>query len=698
MNMDFNGIHFELSDEKIYLTNLMGFASMKEGEDISLFKFVECQLAGENHAFHCGAKQLNCSETNRMIYSSYAVKENKLEIITKGKGYTNIANFQSYDDCKVIRVWNTFDNNKDEEDIIIENLSSLRFAGIGEEGSDSLKDINVYVFHNSWHVECQVSKHNLFDDCFYNGNIQSMKRFLISNTGSWSTKEYLPLFVIEDTKKKKFLMIQIESSSSWSFEIGDEGKHLYLNVGGANQTDNQCSVKVAPGGEFQTKRVAFVIGDSINEVIQEMTKYRRHIVKENIKDAELPIIFNEYMHLSWDGPRQDRTEMIAEKIKDFGAKYYVIDCGWHDECIVDDLYRKCGKWKESSIRFPRGVKKTAIKMKSCGMKMGLWIEPEVIGCDNQEMINYYGEDAFFHRNGKPIIQSSRLFLDFRNPKVIDYLNKTLDTMISNYGANYIKFDYNQDCGAGTEKDAISLGEGLLKSSNAYKDWVASLMEKYPQVIFETCSSGGCRMDYETLSSFCIVSTSDQTNFRKYPYIASNILSAVLPEQAGVWAYPVDCINGTRLEEEGIEEYVDSQTSKEQVAMNMVNALLGRMHLAGAVYLLSKEKQEIVKEGIHYYNSITKAKKNGLPYLPLGFSHFGDPHVASGFIANKKLYLAVWNLDGDKNFAIPLEGLKAKDAHIAFPSYSEAKIRLEKNRVSLEFKHALDCAFLEIELV
>ena len=41
------------------------------------------------------------------------------------------------------------------------------------------------------------------------------------------------------------------------------------------------------------------------------------------------------------------------------------------------------------------------------------------------------------------------------------------------------------------------------------------------------------MDHETLQHFSIVSTSDQTDYKKYPYIAGNILSAALLEPAPV---------------------------------------------------------------------------------------------------------------------------------------------------------------------
>ena len=82
----------------------------------------------------------------------------------------------------------------------------------------------------------------------------------------------------------------------------------------------------------------------------------------------------------------------------------------------------------------------------------------------------------------------------------------------------IKTDYNQDAGVGTERDAASFGEGLELCAKAYLGWVDEMRARFPQVLFETCASGGLRMDHETLQHFSIVSTSDQTDYKKYPYI------------------------------------------------------------------------------------------------------------------------------------------------------------------------------------
>ena len=127
-----------------------------------------------------------------------------------------------------------------------------------------------------------------------------------------------------------------------------------------------------------------------------MTKYRRHIVTPCKPDKKLPTIFNEYIDLSWDNPNENRTALVAPSVAELGVKYYVIDCGWHDECEYDQLYMNVGKWEASKKRFPNGLKATVNLIKSHGMKAGLWIEPEIIGYQCAEMENYYGEMKVSH--------------------------------------------------------------------------------------------------------------------------------------------------------------------------------------------------------------------------------------------------------------------------------------------------------------
>ena len=151
-------------------------------------------------------------------------------------------------------------------------------------------------------------------------------------------------------------------------------------------------------------------------------------------------------------------------------------------------------------------------------------------------------------------------------------------------------------------------------------------------------------------------------------------------------------------DEDTYETVNARVDEEQVVMNMVNSLLGRMHLASAVHLLSDNKKELIKEGVAYYDSITAAKKQGLPYLPWGFTDFYKDKVASGFVSGKKLYLAAWNLGGDGVMEIPVDIRAIQGAKIAYPLRSKEELTFTANGVTLKLKPGSYTArFLEIDL-
>ena len=132
-------------------------------------------------------------------------------------------------------------------------------------------------------------------------------------------------------------------------------------------------------------------------------------------------------------------------------------------------------------------------------------------------------------------------------------------------------------------------------------------------------------------------------------------------------------------------------------MNMINSFLGRMHLASHLELLDEKKFALVREGVEYYNSIREAKKTALPYMPIGFTNFGKTLVASGLLADDRLYLAVWNLGGEKKVSIPLEGLSAQSAKISYPASNPLDVKLKENILEIEFTKDYQARMLEIKL-
>lgn len=668
----FENLEFVLEDEKLYLTRCGNLTGLHSG-------FAEVQLCGENKDSHMGAKLVNSSEGRRLAYVDHRVQGDTLTIRQRSDLVAVDTVFTAYSDTKAIRI-RTEVTNLTQEPVVLEEVSGFVLTGIGTAAETD--ELYFTRFHQSHHAECQPRRGSFRQWGLSGGAMDSQGRIACANVGSWSTKEELPQGIVEH--KGGLTMFQIESNASWYYEISDRAGQYYLYLGGPNLPFGGWSRKLQPGERYETPWVALAFGSDLNEVLGDMTLYRRHIAGNCPADANLPTIFNEYMHLSWDSPTAENTARYAPVVAKTGAEYYVIDCGWHNEEPGDQVYPYVGQWKQSHVRFPEGLRKTTDYIRSLGMKPGLWIEAEIIGMQCREMLAYYDDTCFLSRSGKRLTVMNRHFLDYRNPKVRAYMTETVRRMVTDYGAAYIKVDYNQDCGVGTDRDAFSPGQGLEDSADAFLNWIRAMQEMFPEVIFEGCASGGMRMDYKTLSAYSLVSTSDQVDYLKYPCIVGNILSAVLPEQAAVWSYPVgsDVTDGT-------------QVSDRRIVMNMVNSFLGRMHLASHLDWLDAHQLSLIREGVAYYNTLSEMKKHALPWLPLGFTGFGAEQVCAGLVWGKRRYLAMWNLGKPGSITVPVPG-KISQTAIAYPANAAEKLSFTEDTLTVTFPEDKSAVFVELQ--
>lgn len=680
MKINFKKLSFSIEDKKIRLIRC-------GHSEFAPSPFVEIQISGEHKDTHLGAKMVNSSERNRLLYVSHSQTENELTIIQRSELVEVAVVFTSYQGTDAVRVHTEVTNISDER-IVLEEVSAFTYTGLGNENAADSTYFTRFI--QSHHFECQPLTHSFEELGFIKGVLNKQKRIAFSNIGSWSTKEELPQGIIENREASAFTMFQIESCASWYYEIADIEQDFYLYLGGANLPFGGWSKALESGESYTTVNAALAFSDTLGGVIDEITKYRRHIAGKCIPDEHLPAIFNEYMHLSWDTPGEDNTKKIVPTVAKTGVEYYVIDCGWHNEEPTNGIYLYVGQWRESRARFPSGIRAITDYIRSFGLKAGLWIEPEVIGINCREMLDYYSDDCFLQRNGKRITVMGRHFLDFRAPKVVEYMNETIRRMVEDYGAEYIKFDYNQDAGVGTDYLALCAGEGLELAAEAYLKWVSGIRERFPNVLFEACASGGMRMDYLTLSHFSILSTSDQVDYLKYPYVVGNVLSAVIPEQAAVWSYPV---SEAEMLRNYSEAWVNANMTDERVALNMINSFLGRIHLASHLELLSKSHLALVREGVDYYNSLSSVKKNAAPYFPMGFARYGDDSVVAGIKADGKIYLAVWGL---KTTEVKVDIPNIGRAKIAYPVSSKAKLSTVSDGLAVSLPCKGSAVFVEID--
>jgi alpha-galactosidase len=642
----------EITEEKD--VRLLHFSSLpfdesthKHAEQRKRSRLVEIQVTGENQDDHHGMKHTRTNPGFLLEFREHRDYWNefgrKLEIELEKDGLISISHMQFYDGISVARCWTEI-KNVSSGDKGIEYISSFALTGIEKEGLQCWSEkCRLHVPHNTWYGELQWKKYSLPQLGLSPMNYVTLKRISFQSQGTWSSSELLPMGCFENMEAGSSLMWQIEHNGSWHWEIGEQAEHLYLQLSGPTENESHWWKKLKPGESFTSVSAAVgTVKGSIEKAVEELTKYRRKIRRKNQDNKKLSVIFNDYANCLDGDPTTEKLLPLIDAAADIGCEIFCIDAGWYSD---GEWWDGVGEWLPSKLRFPGGISEPLNYIRSKGMIPGLWLEIEVMGI-NCVLADKLPEEWFFMRHGKRIIDHGRYQLDFRNKEVVDYASSIMDRLVRDYGAGYIKMDYNINGGIGTEVNADSFGDGLLEHNRAYLQWIDSVFEKYPQLIIENYGSGGMRMDYAMLERFSIQSTSDQSDYKKYAAIAAAAPSAVTPEQCGVWSYPL------------------KNAHKEEVIFNMVNAMLLRIQQSGHITGIDHEGMNLVKEGIAYYKSIRSQIPNSLPIWPLGLPDFNDEWVSMGLQNENKIYLAVWRLNGSKaSCSFPLSKLQGKELKI-----------------------------------
>lgn len=680
MRVDENNLHLVFEVLETGKIQLLHFSSLPYEEESILphqkdaFDIIGLSVTGEGRDEHHGGKYTYTMPGMRMKYAEHRDYRNsdgrKLEFVTvdEGTALRVTHHYQFYDGISVVRCWLELVNTGRASQGI-EYITSFALLGLSKEGlTDRDEKMRLSIAHSSWTGELQWRDYSLPELGLSHINSHGLKRVAFSNTGSWSSTEFMPVAYLENRETGSNLFWQIEHNGSWYWEISDLENHLYLHISGPTENEHHWWKSLNPGESFVTIPVAVGAGrDGFDTAMGELTRYRRKIRRPNQDNEQLGVIFNDYMNCLWGDPTTEKLLPLIDAAAEIGCEYFCIDAGWYS---AGPWWDGVGQWLPSIERFPGGITEVIDYIRSKGLIPGLWLEIEVMGIKSPKLAETT-DDWFFMRHGKKVVDRFRYQLDFRNPAVVKHADDILDRLVQAYGVGYIKMDYNINAGIGTELHADSFGDGLLEHNRAYLAWLDRVFARHPELIIENCSSGGMRMDYAMLSRHSIQSTSDQEDYRKYAVIAANSPTCVTPEQSAIWSYPL------------------THGDDEEVVFNMVNAMLLRIHQSGQMANISSERRALVKEALDYYKTIRKDIRKGVPIWPLGLAKFSDPWVSLGMKHDKATYLAVWRMENSSDVcSLPLKHLKGQDVRVTcdYPSKSNCSWHWNRETGLLSVQH------------
>lgn len=176
-----------------------------------------------------------------------------------------------------------------------------------------------------------------------------------------------------------------------------------------------------------------------------------------------------------------RIEALAEAAAAIGIERFVLDDGWFKG--RNDDRAGLGDWTCDPVKYPRGLKPLAEKVRALGMEFGLWVEPEMVNPDSD--LYRAHPDWALHRSGRaqPTARN-QLVLNLALAEVRDYLFDALDALLREVPIAYLKWDHNRD---------LAPAGGAAQVAGTYQ-LLARLRAAHPAVEIEGCAGGGGRSD------------------------------------------------------------------------------------------------------------------------------------------------------------------------------------------------------------
>ena len=252
--------------------------------------------------------------------------------------------------------------------------------------------------------------------------------------------------------------------------------------------------KLEPGEEFQTPEAVMVYTDrGMNDMSQTFHRlFQKRLARGYWRDRERPILINNWEATYFDFT-EERIVEIAKKAKEQGIELFVLDDGWFGKRISERA--GLGDWKANPERLPEGITGLAQKIEALGMKFGLWFEPEMVNKDS----DLYREHPDWILSVPERRQSQGRYqyvLDFSRKEVVDYIYDRMAEILGSGKVSYVKWDMNRSI---TECWSAALpadrqGEVFHRYILGVYDLYDRLNTAFPEVLFESCASGGGRFD------------------------------------------------------------------------------------------------------------------------------------------------------------------------------------------------------------
>ena len=372
---------------------------------------------------------------------------------------------------------------------------TLHFANTGKADTPILADIQAidtrlertprgeFVLHHQTGSPCKPNDYEPHETVLKPG---ASKR--ITAAGGRPTNSDLPYFNVAWAGEGAIVVIGWPGQ--WAAQFERDGSSGLRVRGGQELTH----FKLHPGEEVRSPLavVQFWQGDRI----RSQNIWRRWMLAHNLPrpGGKLPPVqmaacsshqFGEMINANTENQELFIDRYLAEKLP---LDYWWMDAGWYWNKTG---WPNTGTWEVDTKRFPGGLRPICDHAHAKGVKIIVWFEPERVTAGTWLTENH---PEWVHGG------NSGGLLDLGNPEARNWLTDHVDKLLTEQGIDLYRQDFNIDplsfWRAADKPDRQGITE--IRHVEGYLAYWDELRRRHPDMLIDSCASGGRRNDLETL--------------------------------------------------------------------------------------------------------------------------------------------------------------------------------------------------------
>ena len=301
------------------------------------------------------------------------------------------------------------------------------------------------------------------------------------------------------------------SGEAWGCHLAWSGNHVmlaevlpdgrrYAQLGELLMPGEVC---LEPGASYSTPVIVGAYSSSgFTPATWVMHGHLRAMARESGAAPQVRKVLINTWEATYFDHDAEKLKGLADSAAGIGVERFVLDDGWFGTRRNDR--QGLGDWVVSREVYPDGLAPLISHVTALGMDFGIWIEPEMVNPASEVARNH--PDWVLHASGyEPVQARHQLVLDLTNDAAYQHVFGQLDELLRNHDIAFVKWDMNRPLIHATSADGAA---GAHRQTTAFHRLLDQLRINHPGVEFESCASGGGRIDHAVLARAARVWTSD----------------------------------------------------------------------------------------------------------------------------------------------------------------------------------------------